>query len=351
MLKAIVMSLFALTLLTQEAGAGSFIASDYLTGLDGCITLAFSPDRRLFFLEKNTGRVRVVKDGNIEQNPWAEFKVDPRGERGLLGMAFDPLFKENGFIYFYYSLPDSGNNIVIRMKEVKGKGVEPAIVLEIEDFVEATNHNGGDIKFGPDGLLYITVGDGGGRPGRAQDDTNLLGKILRVDVRGKLPVRYSRPSDIFYAKGLRNSFRMAWNPRDSTLYATENGPVGDDEINRIIEGGNYGWPEESGYSILNRHENPLWDFGRVSIAPTGITFYPERGNFPDEFKGEMFVTDYNFGRIYRVKVPEEGRVSRKDFSVWMEEGFGGTTFADITVSPDGALYLAGFSKIVRIEYR
>jgi glucose/arabinose dehydrogenase len=294
-----------------------FKVTDYLTGLKACITLAFAPDGRLFFLEKNTGRVRVVKDG-----------------------------------YFYYSAPESPNNRVVRMKEVEGRGGEPVKVIEIEDHVPASNHNGGNINFGPRGFLYITVGDGGGSPGRSQDDTNLLGKILRVNVRGELPVRYKKPSDIFYAKGLRNSFDMAWNPANFTLYATENGPVGYDEINRIVRGGNYGWPVEKGFNADHIYENPIWDFGLGSVAPTGIVFYPTWGNFPREYRDNMFVVDYNYGRVYRIRLTGYGldKVRREDFSVWMPAGFADTEFADITVGPDGALYLAGFSKIVKIEY-
>lgn len=329
-----------------------FVVTDYLTSLNVCITLAFSPDKRLFFLEKNSGRVRVVKDGELQEKPWAELSVDPGGERGLLGMAFDPLFKENGFVYFYHSVRHSLDNRVVRMREVDGRGVELVTVLEIEDFVTASNHNGGNINFGPDGFLYITVGDGGGWPGRSQDDTNLLGKILRVDVRGPLPISFDKPSDIFYARGLRNSFDMAWNPANDTLYATENGPVGRDEINMILPQGNYGWPDESGFDTSNVRKNPLWDFGLRAVAPTGIVFYPEGGSFPEEYKNNMFVTDYNYGRIYRVRLsgPRLDRIEEKDMGVWMEEGFADTTFADITVGPDGALYLAGFSKIVRIGY-
>jgi glucose/arabinose dehydrogenase len=336
----------------SRAEPGPFEVSDFLTDLNICITLEFSPDGRLFFLEKNSGMVRVVKDGVLLSEPWAAIEVDGSGERGLLGIAFDPEFAKNHYVYLYYSVPGSTNNRVIRLREKDGKGVETTTVLEIEDFVRATNHNGGDIKFGPDDMLYISVGDGGGAPGRSQDSDNLLGKILRIDPRGTLPIEYKEPSDIFYALGLRNSFRMAWNPENRTLYATENGPIGRDEINRIEAGGNYGWPSEKGLKRNPRYLNPIWDFGIRSVAPTGIVFYPEWGSFPKEFKGNMIVADYNFGRIYRIFLSGKNleKIEEKDFHVWMEAGFANTQFADITIGPDGAIYLAGFSKIVKIEY-
>ncbi len=241
------------------------------------------------------------------------------------------------------------------------RGVDETVVLEIEDFVTASNHNGGNLTFGPDGLLYVTVGDGGGSPGRAQDDTNLLGKILRLDVSGKLPVSYSKPSELFYAKGLRNSFDMAWNPLNNVLYATENGPIGRDEINMIVEGGNYGWPDETGSSGLlrrNKHTEPLWDFGIRSVAPTGITFYPPRGTFsgeafPPEYAGNLFIVDYNYGRVYRIRLSGEDldTIRADDFEVWMDDFGDDVAFADITVGPNGMLYLAGFTKIIKIEYK
>lgn len=328
-----------------------FKATDYLTGLNQCITLGFAPDGRLFFLEKS-GRVRVVENGRLLAEPWAEIAVDQASERGLLGIAFDPDFKTNRFAYLYYSVKHGTDNRVVRMRDANGRGVEPVTVLDIKDHIKEANHNGGNLTFGPDGFLYITVGDGGGWPGRSQDDGNLLGKILRVDVRGALPVTYKKPSDIFYAKGLRNSFDMAWNPANGVLYATENGPIGRDEINMIVRGGDYGWPTETGRNKSNRFKNPIWDFGIRSVAPTGITFYPKDGNFPAEYRGNMFVTDYNYGRVYRIKLPGErlDAIRAEDMTIFMPERFADAVFADVTVGPDGALYLAGFFKIVRISY-
>lgn len=346
---------------TKEKPTPGFKVSTFVDNTDVAITLAFSSDGRLFYLEKNTGKIRIVIDGKLRKEPWATIEVDPTGERGLLGLAFDPYFRTNGFVYFYHSVKDSQYNRIVRLRDVKGKGVEMTHILEIPDHVPATNHNGGNITFGPnnsrgEAYLYISVGDGGGRPGRSQENTNLLGKILKINVRGLLPITYHRPYSIFYAKGLRNSFDLAFNPINEVLYATENGPIGRDEINKISEGGNYGWPLEKGLNKNNVHTNPLWDFGIISVAPTGITFYPTDGNFPYEYKGNMFVSDYNNGRIYRIKLSGEklDKIEEKDFHVWLENKIKTldpeVKFADITVGPNGAIYLAGFSKIIKIEY-
>ena len=184
----------------------------------------------------------------------------------------------------------------------------------------------------------------------------ILGKILKVNVRGLLPITYHKPSSIFYAKGLRNSFDLAFNPINEELYATENGPIGRDEINKISKDGNFGWPIEKGLNKSNLHRNPLWDFGLLSVAPTGITFYPADGNFPNEYKGNMFVTDYNKGNVYRIKLSgtKLDKIEEKDFYIWLDKeiklAYPDLRFADITVGPEGAVYLAGFSKIIKIEY-
>lgn len=353
------MCVLPLELFGEELKKDGFKVSEFLRGLNVVITLEFSPDGRLFMLEKNSGLVRVVKDGKLLDEPWAKLNVDPVGERGLLGIAFDPNFTENKFVYFYYSVPNSLNNRVVRLEDKDAVGVYETLVLEIPDHVRATNHNGGNIKFGPDSLLYLTTGDGGGQPrrgtpGRSQDDTNLLGKILRVDVTGDLPVKYEKPSDLFFAKGLRNSFDFAFNPGNNELYATENGPIGYDEINLIKENGNYGWPYEKGRNISNKFTNPLWDFGIRSVSPTGIVFYPDGGNFPDKYKGNMFVVDYNFGRLYRIKLSGKAMdmIAKKDFKIWYKNlsGDGSAKLSDITVGPNGSLYCAAFTKVYKIDY-
>ncbi len=347
----------------SSQSGGEFKVSTVADNVDIAVSIAFAPDWRLFYLEKNTGNVRVITDGKLDPVPWATIEVDPEGERGLLDIAFDPYFKTNGYIYFYHSVKNSRNNRVVRLKESGIRGKEMVTVLEIPDHISATNHNGGGIAFEPPNhsgfgktYLYVSVGDGGGRPGRSQEDTNLLGKVLKINVRGLLPITYNSPAQLFYAKGLRNSFGITWNKENNTLYGTENGPIGRDEINRLTEGSNYGWPIEVGFDKDNIHSQPLWDFGLLSVAPTGITFYPTSGNFPKKYKGNMFVTDYNKGRVYRIKLSGKNldRIKEKDFEIWLKdeikEAAPEITFADIAVGPDGAIYLAGFTKIIKIEY-
>ncbi len=326
-----------------------FRVVELLGGINACMDIAFSPDGRLFFIEKNTGRVRVIKDGAVEPQPWAIFSVNSTGEGGLLAMAFDPEFEKNGYVYFFYSTGTS-KNVIVRMKEVDGRGSKEEMVLEIPTPDNSLN-NGGKMLFGKDGMLYVSTGDGG-RADLAQDDTSLLGKILRIDPRKELPLDPADPETLIYAKGFRKGTAMAWNPLNNTLYATDKGPVGHDEINLVEEGANYGWPRELGFNKISKYKKPIWDFGRRGAGPSGMVFYPSWGNFPDEYKNNLFIVDNKIGRIYRARLTGKrlNRIQKKDFSIWLPDSFAGTILTDITVGPDGSLYIAGYSKIIKVEY-
>ncbi len=328
-----------------------FLVSDFVDGINVASDLEFAPDGRLFFLEKNTGKVRVVKDGALEPEPWAVFSVDNRGERGLLGMAFDPDFENNGFVYFFYSPARSSINRIVRLKEVDGKGADPVTVIEIEESSQDPSNNGGRMSFGPDGMLYVSTGDRG-MADLAQKKTSLLGKILRLDTHGPLPLKADDPESVIFASGFRMATGMAWNPLNKKLYVTDRGPVGHDEINLVEEGADYGWPKELGKEMTNKRKNPLWDFGRRGISPSSLVFYPEGGSFPEAHKGNLFIVDNRIGGIYRARLSGKrlNRIRKDALTMWMPDGFSRTLLNDITVGPDGALYIAGNSKIVKIDY-
>ncbi|MCY4110587.1 MAG: PQQ-dependent sugar dehydrogenase, partial [Chloroflexi bacterium] len=159
------------------------------------VALAWTPDGRLLYTEKS-GALRVVENGQLRDEPFAVFEVDDFFERGLLGLAVDPDFAANGYIYVYYTRADTAGHRIVRLREVDGRGVEPTILLDEPNPTGAAFHNGGNLHFGPDGYLYVTLGENHDS-GLSQRLDTPLGKILRIDkADGRAP-----PDNPFYDDG------------------------------------------------------------------------------------------------------------------------------------------------------
>lgn len=199
--------------------------------------MAFVPDGRLLFTEKNTGNVRVVQGGILLPTPWATVRVSSSGERGLLGITVDPNFVTNRFVYVYHTNPSPLANRVIRFRDSLGRGVDSTVILTAPITTGATNHNGGNLHFGPDDKLYVTIGEYA-NPLYSQDLRVVMGKILRLNRDGTAPPDNPFYNDSIadkriYCLGLRNSFDFAFDSLRRFLWATENGPTCDDELNLI----------------------------------------------------------------------------------------------------------------------
>lgn len=239
-------------------------------------SVVVSEDGRLYFTERN-GTLRVVENGIL--NPVPVYTFAPpfvsMGEGGLMGLALDEDFLSNGYIYLMYNYEDSDGiyGRVVRMSIDGNTASEEVILL---DRIPADRfHNGGRIKIGPDGYLYITSGDAGKRE-LAQDINSMAGKILRIGTDGSIPPDNPFPGSPVYALGLRNPQGLAWNDRN-VLYATDHGETAHDKINIIQSGGNYGWPlvigdeEMEGYDFIK----PVIQSGNDTWAPAGLTFVTE----------------------------------------------------------------------------
>ncbi|MEZ0264759.1 MAG: sorbosone dehydrogenase family protein [Phycisphaerae bacterium] len=196
-----------------------FVESTVAEGFDGPTAMAFAPDGRLFVAEQS-GALKVVKNGAVLPTPFVKLRVDARSERGLLGVAFDPNFATNGFVYVYYTVPGStgvaAHNRVSRFtasRDIAAKRSEQ-ILLELDDLTSAGNHNGGALAFGPDGKLYIGVGENNDGS-NAQSFGNLLGKVLRINPDGTIPndnpflAQTTGKNESIWAIGLRNPFSLA----------------------------------------------------------------------------------------------------------------------------------------------
>jgi glucose/arabinose dehydrogenase len=322
-------------------GPTSFRTELFLGGLSTPVTLAFAPDGRLFFNELDTGRVRIIQNGLLLAQPFVDLAVDTNGERGLLGLALHPQFATNGFVYVLYSDP-AGVHRVLRFTEVNGVGANQTVI--VDNLPSNTVHNGGNIRFGPDGRLYITMGDSG-VPANSQDPNSRAGKILRYNADGTVPADnpfgLSNPA---FNLGLRNSFDFTFHPTAGTIYASENGPACDDEINRIMSGGNYGWrPGQPCGDTDPAFVQPLTRFNPV-IAPTGITFYTS--SVLPAFQGSLFMVDFIEGRVRRFVVNEANQGQITQSAVVVNGGFG--ALFDIVQGPDGFLYFSTSDSIRRI---
>ncbi len=319
----------------------SFRTETFVGGLNFPVTLAFAPDGRLFFNELTTGRVRIIQNGNLLAQPFAELTVETSGERGLLGLAFDPQFASNGFVYMLYSDP-AGVHRVVRFTEASGQGTLPVVI--VDNLPSNTVHNGGNIRFGPDGRLYITAGDSG-NPANAQDTNSRAGKILRYNADGSVPVDnpYGAGNPAFNL-GLRNSFDFTFHPTSGAIYASENGPNCDDEINRVVAAGNYGWRSNQPCGDTDPFFIPPLVRFNPTIAPTGITFYTS--GVLSRFQGSLFMVDFNQGRARRFVVNDANQGQITDSEVVVDGGFG--ALFDIVQGPDGFLYFSSGNAILRI---
>ena len=230
----------------------------------------------------------------------------------------------------------------MRFTEINGVGQNLTVILD--QLPSAQIHNGGNIEFGRDGKLYLTMGENG-NPANSQDTSVLPGKILRYNSDGSIPsdnpFGAANPA---FAIGLRNSFDFTFHPQTGTIYASENGPNCDDELNRIVGGQNYGWrPNYPCGDTDPAFTAPLIRF-TSSIAPTGVAFYTG-SRFP-QFTGSLFMTDFNTGRLRRFVVNESagGQVTTNEIVV--DGGFG--QLLDIVQGPEGFIYFSSTTAIMRI---
>ncbi len=269
--------------------------------------LIFLPDKSALFTER-PGRVRLIDaNGNLKETPILEITdVKTNGEGGLLGITLHPNFTNNNFVYLYYTYANSSNNTlnrVVRYKYSNEKLTDRKII--VDNIPGSIFHNGGRLKFGPDGFLYITAGDAQ-KPSLAQDKNSLAGKILRVTNEGN-----AAPGNPFnnltYSYGHRNPQGLAWDSQNK-LWETEHGDNATDEVNLIEIGKNYGWPEIIGSKTRLGMISPVIQSGNATWAPGGTAFYNDslfftglKGNALFKLKGNDNLTEYFKGEYGRLR--------------------------------------------------
>ena len=318
-----------------------FSESLVASGLQSPTAMQFAPDGRLFVCEQG-GRLRVIKNGALLPTPFLTLTVSSSGERGLLGVAFDPAFSSNQFIYLYYTATSPAVHNRISRFTANGDTVVPGsevVILELNNLSSATNHNGGALAFGPDGKLYAAVGENA-NSANAQSMNNLLGKMLRINPDGSIPsdnpffTSAAGQNRAIWALGLRNPFTFAFNPGRPELFINDVGQNTWEEINDGRAGANYGWPTTEGPTTDPRFVGPRHAYNHSdsgSCAITGGAFYsPPTAQFPAAYAGDYFFADYCAGFIRRLDPLSGNTVT--PFAT-------GISFpVDLKVADDGSLY-------------
>lgn len=327
-----------------------------ISGLSSPTAMAIAPDGRIFVCQQ-TGALRVIKNGVLLPTPFMTLLVDPAGERGLLGIAFDPNFASNNFLYVYYTTPIEPRHNRVSRFTANGDVVVPGseqILLELNNLTLASNHNGGAIHFGPDGKLYVATGENA-TPSNSQTLSNMLGKILRINSDGSIPTdnpffnQATGNNRSIWALGLRNPFTFDFQPGTGRMFINDVGQSSWEEINDGIAGSNYGWPVTEGPTTNPSFRAPLFAYGHGFSATTGCAiaggaFYnPPVAQFPSSFVGKYFFADLCSGWI-RVFDPATGTAA--PFATGISQP------VDLKVGADGSLYYLsiGSGSVFRIRF-
>jgi glucose/arabinose dehydrogenase len=362
--------------LTQTLGDPNLDLREIASGLNQPTAMAFIGARDILVLQKGDGRVRRVIDGTLQPGHVLDVAVHNSSERGLLGIALHPSFPTVPFVYLYYTESGSSSdtsgtpaplaNRVYRYTWNGSALVSPTVILNLP-VTPGPNHNGGTITFGPDGKLYVVIGDLN-RDGQLQnfpasavpDNT---GVIFRINDDGSTPTDnpfFPLLGNLaqYYAYGVRNSFGLAFDPLTGYLWDTENGPNSYDEINLVLPGFNSGWEQIMGpdardpQGIVNLVQFPGSHYADPkfswldTVGPTAVAFVSSTG-LGVEYQNELLVGDINNGNLYRFRM--NGLRDGFDFvspglsdlvadsnaefqEVLLGTGFGGIT--DLKVGPE-----------------
>ena len=343
-----------------HAAAPAGFADTLLAGnLDTPTAMEFAPDGRIFVSEKG-GTLRVIKDGSLLHTPFASLSVNSEGERGLMGIAFDPNFALNGHVYVYYTT--SADPVHNRVSRLTADPTNPDralagsehTILDLEPLTTEF-HNAGSLEFGrEDGKLYVSTGDNY-YPYLAQSLSSRFGKILRINSDGTIPTdnpfyNIAGAYREIWALGLRNPFTFAFSSSTDggKMHINDVGQDGWEEINLGQGGANYGWPSCEGLCSDPQFVDPVYSYphpsgaGGSSIA--GGAFYAA-SQFPSEYRGSYFFGDYVGGFVKRL-TPENQVV---DFLTDINSPI------DIEIGPaedDGSLYYLsiGAGEVRRVQY-
>jgi quinoprotein glucose dehydrogenase len=328
----------------------------FAENLEAPTSVEFPPDgsNRLFVNELNTGKILIFENGEQLSQPFlnlAEITPDQYplpGARGLIGLEFDPNYSTNGFVYIAYGTSVDGQEkgVIARVRDQNNQATDFTILQG--DLPSYQGHQVQNLEFGPDNMLYASVGDAY-EADLAQDTTALNGKILRFTADGSVPTDNPfGPENPVYAMGFRNPYDLIFS-NNGELFVNDNGSQANDAFYEVSTGSNAGWPVVEG-----EHNNPdfiqplyVWE---NTVVPTGMHIY--RGSqFPDQYRGKLFMMLYGVtteglnpnGKRLQIVDLEEVNLTKSNFIDFMVYRFEGSANPiDVTEGPDGTLYISDF---------
>lgn len=337
--------------------------------LSFAVKMALLPDGRILLTEKETGKVRLITPSfEIKPQPVVDVAVNYASERGLLGIAAHPDFAHNGYVYVFYvaSATDADSDdrehpgpIHIARFRLNGNSaagpVEPLLTLPAQP---GPYHNGGCIRFGPDGKLYVSLGE----LNRNISVVSLLkhsprGKILRYNDDGSIPADNPFGADNpVYIYGIRNAFGFAFDRQGKGMLVSDNGPNGHDRLSSARAGENLGWPLVWGtvdrwyerpvaWWFGKRYRRPLWESFQDHVVPTAVEVLPD-DHFGSAMAGRVLMTAFGQGRIVQFTLDGATRRIATGLGTWAN---GLSRLVDLQVAADGNLYALTTDRLYRIE--
>jgi len=315
---------------TEDAGGSSGTSvervgvSTLATNLEVPWSFAFLPGGNALVTERDSGRLLSVNPSG-EAREVQTIPEGGSGEGGLLGVAVSPNYEEDRYVYAYYTT--ERDNRVVRFRI--GEEPEPVLTgIPVNSY-----HDGGRIKFGPDGMLYISTGDAGDTE-NSQDRGSLGGKILRIEPDGSIPKDNPFAGNPVYSYGHRNVEGLAWDA-EGQLYASEFGQNTWDEVNRIEAGENYGWPEVEGKGGQDRgYVDPITVWPTSEASPSGAEIMVD-GAIP-QWEGDLFVAALRGERLWHLELNDKGHVTDREKLLDGEVG----RVRDVAQAPDGSLWVS-----------
>jgi aldose sugar dehydrogenase len=319
------------------------VVRTYKSGLDFPVDMAWvAGTKRIFFTEKNTGRIRILHKRRLLTRACVDLDVSSDGEGGALGIVLHPRFRRTHWLYVYFTNRSPRENRVVRFKVRNNRCRHPKRIMS---GVASSSgyHNGGQLEF-VRGKLFVSTGEAH-NPGLAQDRSRRAGKVLRFNADGSIPKEnpFGRRNPV-WSYGHRNPFGLAREPGTGRLFETENGPDCDDELNRIRKGANYGWG--AGYSCgtagVGRHPRSPLRRWTPPIVPTDPWWYEGRMK---RLSGDLYMGDFG-GALRRFRLNARRSRLRRSSVIYR-----GDSIVDVSEGPRGWLYFMTPSTILRIVRR